>query len=620
MKLKLILTAVLLTVLTVFQTAQAQKVYWVERFGHSLYRANLDGSLMELLESDMDPLNVNMREEGLAVDPLRGKVFITSQSNSIYALNLDGSNLATPAATPFVRGVSLDAENGWLYGKRSNGNLGRFHVDTQAIENLVSIPGGEGVALDLANGKVYWANWSAKTISRSNLNGSVVEQVVAGITVGPEGLDVDAAGGKIYWAQGDGLNRADLNGANIEQLIDNTYGLVADVVLDVAAGKLYVAAATAILRADLNGANLEVISTTGGTEIALDLSVDTMGLGFTYQGELVENGLPVNDTVDLQFRLYSNSTTLVQLGQTVTHSGMAITDGRFTVELDFLTGNLGAKPRWLEIAVQGSGDPSYITLAPRQRIAGTPVAAYALKAGMVDQEFGSDGSDHSHSSLDAPDGDPVDILSVADNGFVGINRTSTVTSSEYFGLTTPTGDGAYGGMYLDTEHAGGRPFYGYATGGSAQAWTYYDGQTDKWYLNNGGNRLTVKGTGEVGIGTENPQAKLQVSGGETILEQEPWQIPTLLNGWLNFGGDFNDAGYFKDSMGVVHLRGMVKSGVVGPAIFTLPVGYRPLNRSVFITANASASRIDVSATGDVLLAYGIALWVPLDGITFRAEQ
>lgn len=105
------------------------------------------------------------------------------------------------------------------------------------------------------------------------------------------------------------------------------------------------------------------------------------------------------------------------------------------------------------------------------------------------------------------------------------------------------------------------------------------------------------------------------------IRQESWKAPTLINSWANYGGSYNRCGYFKDSMGVVHLRGLVRNGTIGQVIFRLPSGYRPPGRELHSSrtaGEAAAGRIDVLPSGNVLPVSGSASWISLDGITFRA--
>lgn len=107
--------------------------------------------------------------------------------------------------------------------------------------------------------------------------------------------------------------------------------------------------------------------------------------------------------------------------------------------------------------------------------------------------------------------------------------------------------------------------------------------------------------------------------------QQTWQTPTYQNSWIDYdaGTTYGGLQYYKDSLGIVHLRGLIKSGTVtaGTAITTLPVGYRPGRQLIFeVTSNDVRGRIDVTPTGIIQTGAGISnLWVSLANITFRAE-
>ena len=107
-----------------------------------------------------------------------------------------------------------------------------------------------------------------------------------------------------------------------------------------------------------------------------------------------------------------------------------------------------------------------------------------------------------------------------------------------------------------------------------------------------------------------------------ILTQDGWQDASFQNGWTNYTNGYNGGQYFKDKMGFVHLRGLVKAGAIGQPIFTLPGGFRPLNRELrgVCTNSNTIGRCDVLADGRVIPVSGNNAWFSLDGISFRAER
>ena len=107
----------------------------------------------------------------------------------------------------------------------------------------------------------------------------------------------------------------------------------------------------------------------------------SQGTAFTYQGQLQANGSPAGGSYDFTFALFNNNTTNgSQIGNIATNLGVSVTNGLFTVLLDFGTNFPGAS-RWLAIAVRPSGDGSFIALNPLQELTPTPYAIYAPNAG-----------------------------------------------------------------------------------------------------------------------------------------------------------------------------------------------------------------------------------------------
>lgn len=123
----------------------------------------------------------------------------------------------------------------------------------------------------------------------------------------------------------------------------------------------------------------------------------SLGTGFTYQGHLKDGSGSANGIDDFEFRLYDSSMGGSQVGNTLTHSSVNLTDGLFTVMLDFGSAFMGPV-RYLEISVRpgASGDP-YTTLNPRQALMAAPHALYASTApwsGLMDMPAGfADGVD-----------------------------------------------------------------------------------------------------------------------------------------------------------------------------------------------------------------------------------
>ena len=89
---------------------------------------------------------------------------------------------------------------------------------------------------------------------------------------------------------------------------------------------------------------------------------------FTYQGQLTENGSPASGIYDLRFTIYDLDTGGSVVAGPVTNSPVAVSDGMFTVTLDFAAGVFDGNDRWLEIGVATNGSGVFTNLSPRQPI------------------------------------------------------------------------------------------------------------------------------------------------------------------------------------------------------------------------------------------------------------
>lgn len=108
---------------------------------------------------------------------------------------------------------------------------------------------------------------------------------------------------------------------------------------------------------------------------------------------------------------------------------------------------------------------------------------------------------------------------------------------------------------------------------------------------------------------------------EDISAQEAWIAPTFNGTWGNYSAlDATrvNAGYMKDHLGFVHLRGEVRNGTAGSTIFTLPAGYRPTKRQRFpcMIGTNTVGFLDVQEDGQVVPTNTSNVFVSMNGITF----
>jgi hypothetical protein len=197
------------------------------------------------------------------------------------------------------------------------------------------------------------------------------------------------------------------------------------------------------------------------TARASSLAQEPLGTGFTYQGKLDKDGIPHTGTCDFQFSLWdaagsgSPPSGGTQVGTTQTETGVTLSEGLFTVELDFDSGAFAGDARWLQIAVRcPAGSGGYTTLGPRQALTAAPYALYASKtswSGLIGVPAGfADGVDDDTTSWSGLTGVPAGFADGVDDDAAynraapAANAITTVDSGGTIGLYTSVTIGADG--------------------------------------------------------------------------------------------------------------------------------------------------------------------------------
>ena len=105
---------------------------------------------------------------------------------------------------------------------------------------------------------------------------------------------------------------------------------------------------------------------------------------FTYQGSLSDGGHVASGTYDLVLKLFDDLNAGNQIGPTITNAAQSISNGLFSLTLNFGSDIFNGQDRWLEIAVRtnGSAEP-YVLIAPRQKLTPAPYASFAARAGSM---------------------------------------------------------------------------------------------------------------------------------------------------------------------------------------------------------------------------------------------
>ncbi len=280
-----------------------------------------------------------------------------------------------------------------------------------------------------------------------------------------------------------------------------------------------------------------------------------LGTVFSYQGQLIKDGAPVNGTCDVRFILYESGAGGSQVGPIVEKLAVVVTGGLFTVpDLDFGSGVFVGDRRWLEVAVKcPAGSGSYATVGDRQELAATPYALYAPSAGNAAT------ATNATSAASAP----WSGLSGVPAGFAdGMDNDTTYSAGTGLTLTGTvfTPDTTYLQRRVSGTCAAGSSIRVVSPDGTVTCETDDTG----WALT--GNAGTTPGTNYLGT-SDSKALEFKVNGGRALRLEPNATSPNLVGGysgsWLTsgvYGATIGGGGYSGHANRVTDAVGTVGGG------------------------------------------------------------
>src|SRR5437764_5025982 len=165
---------------------------------------------------------------------------------------------------------------------------------------------------------------------------------------------------------------------------------------------------------------------------------------FTYQGRLTDGGTPANGNYDLQFALWDSASGGTQIGSTQTLNIVAVSNGVFTVSLNFGANSFPGADRFLEISARPSGAGSFTLLTPRQPVTATPYAVRSVNASAADALSSACAGCVQDAQINSISGSKVSgTVASATNA---TNATNATTATNATNATTATNATQLGGV------------------------------------------------------------------------------------------------------------------------------------------------------------------------------
>ena len=304
------------------------------------------------------------------------------------------------------------------------------------------------------------------------------------------------------------------------------------------------------------------------------------GTGFTYQGRLNDGAGLATGIYDLRFTIYDAASSGSVVSGPVTSSATPVTNGLFTVLLDFGPGVFTGSSNWLQIAVRTNGAGSFTLLIPRQQLTPVPNAIYAETASAA--------------------------------GLYGTISGSSLSGTYSNAVTLDNGgntiDGSFYGQFFGATFVGGN-FVGNFIGTGS-------GINDVWHT--GGNLGTTPAANFVGT-TDNQPVEVRVNN-QRVLRLEPavdgtgflpnviggkdnYVVPGTTGGFIGGGGGNGLSNTIASTEGVIaggylnHIEaGNAHASAIGGG-FDNDIGFGSPRA---VIAGGHANRIGTNAPGGVV--------------------
>jgi hypothetical protein len=281
------------------------------------------------------------------------------------------------------------------------------------------------------------------------------------------------------------------------------------------------------------------------------LTAFAQGTAFGYQGRLNDGEGLANGIYEFEFSLYDDGTAGRRVAGPITRAPVTISNGFFSVTLDFGDGTVfSGPPRWLEISVRTSGGGAFTTLAPRQQITASP---YSITAGNLTGPVATEQITGTLNSTTLPSGGNWALNSTLtlDSGTLAIDpATDWVgigTSTPTAPLTIRPSSSLYGLEHTDGTHR----LTTYLDASGCWLGTISHHNLLFFVKNNAYPSMTLDLDGRLGLGTSSPVDSLHVVQGlgsvrldstanpnGSVLELRNTMISPNYLGAINF----NDAG------------------------------------------------------------------------------